>query len=69
MTFHESYGQVRKDTLRLIRKYNVSPADYDTLLAACGWDWTKYEVIDFDVVNDMIVSASRDGYYRPSRYM
>lgn len=61
MTFHESYGSLPKSTLRLIRKFNVSPADFDQMLdmfmgpVPDGWVW----------VNDHIVSNSETGMYRP----
>ena len=36
MTFHESYGSLPLKTLRLIRKYNVSPADFDQMTDLLG---------------------------------
>lgn len=57
MTFHESYGELRSDTLRLIRKYNVSPADYDRIVDVLG-------APTWDEVNDLILSHSTDGYLR-----
>lgn len=43
MVFHEQYGELRDSTLRLIKKANVSPADYEALLDKFGrilphWD-------------------------------
>lgn len=64
MTFHESYGALPMSTLRLIRKHNVSPADYDMMLdmfmgpVPDGWSW----------VDDHIVSNSETGMYRPRFY-
>ena len=64
MTFHESYGSLPKSTLRLIRKHNVSPADFDLMLdmfmgpVPDGWRW----------VNDHIVSNSETGMYVPRFY-
>jgi hypothetical protein len=61
ITFHESYGSLPTSTLRLIRKYNVSPADFDFMLdqfsgtVQDGWVW----------VNEHIVSNSETGMYRP----
>ena len=61
MTFHESYGTLPKDTLRLIKKHNVSPADFDFMLDQWGgsipegWSW----------VNEHIVENSPKGYYQP----
>jgi hypothetical protein len=36
--FHESYGELDPATLTLIRKRNVSPADYDTIVGVVGTD-------------------------------
>lgn len=61
LTFHESYGYLPRRTLALIRKYNVSPADFDFMLdqfmgpVPAGWEW----------VNDHIVSNSETGMYVP----
>lgn len=61
MTFHESYGHLPKSTLRLVKRYNVSPADFDFILdqfmgpVPAGWSW----------VDDHIVSNSGTGIYRP----
>ena len=61
MTFDEYYGHLPKDVLRLVKKYNVSPADFDIMLdmfmgpVPDGWSWVK----------DHIVSNSETGIYRP----
>jgi hypothetical protein len=58
MTFHEFYGTLPESTLRLIRKFNVSPADFDLmtdLLGNCQWA----------DVEDHIVSNSETGMYVP----
>lgn len=61
MTFHESYGALPVSTLRLVKRYNVSPADFDFMLdqfmgpVPDGWKW----------VNDHIVTNSPNGYYQP----
>jgi hypothetical protein len=61
MTFHESYGSLPTKTLRLVKKHNVSPTDFDFMLDQFsgtvdeGWAW----------VNDHIVSNSEAGSYRP----
>lgn len=61
MTFHESYGTLPKDTLRLVKRFNVSPADFDMILdqfmgpVPAGWSW----------VNDHILLNSTNGYYQP----
>lgn len=63
MTFHESYGDLASSTLRLIKRYNVSPADYDMLLSQFGLTWKDTENIPWDILNDFITSHSRSGIY------
>lgn len=70
MTFHESYGNLPTKTLRLIRKHNVSPADFDYML-----DMFMFEVQGADAffvtgatwksIDDHIVSNSPNGMYTP----
>jgi hypothetical protein len=67
MTYHESYGSLRKDTLSVIRKSNVSPADYDDVLSAFGWDWTSAD-INWDAVNDFITANTHNGNFRRMLY-
>jgi hypothetical protein len=63
MTYHESYGSLPTSTLRLIKAKNVSPADYDDILAQYGMDYTDADKIPFDMVEDLIRSSSKSGYY------
>ena len=66
MTFHEFYGNLPKSTLRLIKKYNVSPADFDLMADLLGFDaWTPGVGADWSVIDDHIVSNSETGMYRP----
>lgn len=64
LTFHESYGSLPKSTLRLVKRFNVSPADFDMMLdqfmgpVPDGWVW----------VNSHIQANSAGGYYRPGFY-
>lgn len=58
MTFHESYGHLPVTTLRLVRKYNVSPADLDFML-------DQFSENNWNVVNDHIVDNSASGMYTP----
>lgn len=59
MTFHESYGFLPSKTLRLIRKFNVSPSDFDWIIdVLCIPTW--------DEVDEYIVSHSKTGMYRLS---
>lgn len=64
MTFHESYGTLPKSTLRLVKKFNVSPADFDLMLDMFsgtvqeGWSW----------VDQHIQENSKSGYYTPRFY-
>ena len=58
MTFHETYGNLPVKTLRLIRKYNVSPADWFGMTASMpAHTWQE--------LNDHIVSHSEAGMYQP----
>lgn len=61
MTFHESYGDLPKNLLTLVRKFNVSPADWDALRALLGDDW--------GAIMDLITTCSPNGYYQPSIYL
>jgi len=60
MTFHESYGNVSARTLRLIRKYNVSPADYTLMVNRLHGGVPSWIEIERH-----IVSNSETGMYRP----
>lgn len=65
MTFHEYYGNLPVKTLRLIKKFNVSPADYDLMLDLLGnvaWDSEK-SVALWHVIDEHIVSNSETGMY------
>jgi hypothetical protein len=56
MTFDEYYGNLPVKTLRLIRKYNVSPADFDLMTDLLGnGTWAG--------IDEHIVSNSERGYY------
>lgn len=60
MTFHESYGNLPESTLRLIRKHNVSPADFDLMTDLLGMsnDWSE--------INEHIrANLSDSGMYSP----
>lgn len=71
MTFHESYGSLPKNTLRLVKSKNVSPADFDYMLdqfmfaskdvgddsPECRATWSE--------VNTHIIENSPNGYYTP----
>ncbi len=67
MTYDENYGSLPKATLRLIKRYNVSPADYDVMLDILGlaaWDSEKsraiWSVIDIHILDNVV-----RGYYYP----
>lgn len=73
MTFHESYGHLPKSTLRLIKKHNVSPADFDMMTDMLGFDAWVWSIetpdipgyIDWSIIDDHIVSNSETGMYQP----
>lgn len=54
--YHESYGTVTPALLRAIKKNNVSPMDYDMLVAEFGER--------HDVIRDVILQRSTTGMYR-----
>lgn len=66
MTFHESYGTLPKSTLRLIRKFNVSPADYDFIMMESSRIFGEDGEVDWSVIDEHIVSNSETGMYRPT---
>lgn len=68
MTFHESYGELPKRVLTLIRRYNISPADYDQILNAFGYVYGDSD-IDWTSVVTYIEAATVSGIYRPSMYL
>lgn len=56
MVFDENYGNLPAKTLRLVKKYNVSPADLDLmtdLLGSLTWAHVDQHIID----------NSENGYY------
>lgn len=66
MTFHEYYGHLPTKTLRLIRKFNVSPADFDLMTDLLGFvSYRHGGGIDWSVIDDHIVSNSETGMYNP----
>lgn len=56
MTFHESYGTLPARILKVVRQYNVSPADWDMIIGAVGEDWNE--------VNAFILDNSTRGYFQ-----
>lgn len=67
MTFDESYGEIPRAVLSMFRKFNVSPADFDTICHSYGFD--DLDIIIWSMVYDHVMSASVSGTYRPSRYL
>lgn len=69
MTFHECYGELPVKTLRLIRKFNVSPADFDMMTDILGnVAYRPGGIILWDVIDSHITDNSTNGYYRPDFY-
>ena len=67
-TFHESYGHLPVSTLRLIKKFNVSPADFDLMLDILNAGTSSGVFVVNEAwaeVNEHIVSNSDTGMYRP----
>lgn len=67
MTFHESYGRMPKSTLALIKRSNVSPADWDDMLARWGFAWGD-ENLPFDAIENHITVHIVNGIYRYPMY-
>lgn len=58
MVFHEVYGNLPKSTLALVKRFNVSQADFDLMTELLGnGTW--------DDVDAHIANNSESGYYRP----
>lgn len=57
MVFHESYGELPANLLRLIKKHNVSPSDYAELEL-------KYGAGHFDEMRQAIIQFSKNGSYQ-----
>jgi hypothetical protein len=64
MVFHESYGELPKSTLSLIKRSNVSPMDFEMLLDKFGRVDTH-----FPDVEAFIKEHTVNGIYRPPMYM
>lgn len=64
MTFHECYGELPASTLRLVKRANVSPADFDMLLYKFGRVDTHFPDVE-KFIKEYIVN----GIYRPPFYM
>ena len=56
MTFHESYGELPESLLRLIKRTNVTPAEYDMMVLVMGWS--------FDECAGHIIFNTVNGAYR-----
>ena len=68
MTYHESYQELPKSTLALVKKFNVSPMDFDIILDTFGdsvWNGEEAGVAgaDWDTINKHIKDNSEKGYY------
>lgn len=71
MTFNEYFGTLPKRTLRLVKRFNVSPVDFDMMLDLLnpGTATGKFEVeAAWAEVDAHILENSSDGYYRPRRF-
>lgn len=57
MRFNEQYGMLPTNIDRMLKRFNVSPADYNALAEAFGADWASMRA--------HVVSHSKTGMYRP----
>ena len=55
--FHESYGQITQALMRLIKKYNVSPSDFQELEY-------KYGEGNLAAIGAAIKQYSKDGQFQ-----
>jgi hypothetical protein len=67
MTFDENYGTMPSNLLALIKRANVSPADWDSMLTRWGIDWFD-EHKPFNLIYLHIESHMVNGTYRYPMY-
>lgn len=67
MTYNENYGELPDSTLRLIKKANVSPADWDMMLARWGYSWGDTS-LPFAAIENHITVHMVNGSYRYPMY-
>lgn len=67
MTFHETFGNVPRSTLRTIKLCNVSPADWDAMLVRWGFAWGD-ESLPFADIENFIRVHSQSGSYNYPMY-
>jgi len=68
MTFHESYGELPTNLLRLYRRHNVSPADHDRILANFGKSYQDSD-IPWHAVLEFVLANIEKGYFQLPIYM
>lgn len=56
MTFDENYGELPTIVLGAVKRYNISPADFDLIMTLAS---------DWDDVYSHIVRNSQSGHYNP----
>ena len=67
MTFHESYGHMPTTTLALFKRANVSPADWDGMLARWGFEWSDPDLPWVEIENH-VLSHMVNGLYSYPMY-
>jgi hypothetical protein len=68
MTYHESYGTLPTNLLRMYRRYNVSPADHDRILMAFGWSWDSTNIV-WQSVLDFVLAHTDNGQFNLPMYL
>lgn len=72
LTFNENYGYLPTSTLRLVKKFNVSPADFDLILDSFMFNFAELAggaaSRAWLTVNDHILQNSANGYYQPRMF-
>lgn len=56
MVFDESYGNLPKSTLRLVKRHNVSPADFDYMTDILGME-NDWSVINRHITDNLTASG------------
>jgi hypothetical protein len=68
MTYHESYGAVPTNLLRMYKRYNVSPSDHDQILMAFNKTWDSTD-IPWQNVLDFVLAHTDNGMFRLPLYL
>ena len=65
MIMNEAYGLMTESLARTIKRCNVSPADYDTMLARWGMKWSDNDLPYSEIERHILVHSQNGSYYYP----